>query len=182
MVTSRIGLSDSNQCGSPTFLSWILCETPEQILVHYRILSPGFTDKAKVWNRDVFGNLFHRKKCTLARLRGAQIALSNNPNNFLSWLEQELRTELAKVSKLEEEFWAMKSHITWLVEGDRNIGFYHTSALVHRSKNRINCLKDNMGNWLTEESDIADYIRTGFASLFMTSHNSLLLSLWNPSC
>ena len=84
MVTSRIGLSDSNQCGSPTFLSWILCETPEQILVHYRILSPGFTDKAKVWNRDVFGNLFHRKKRTLARLRGAQIALSNNPNNFLS--------------------------------------------------------------------------------------------------
>ena len=114
--------------------------------------------------------------------RGAQIALSNNPNNFMSCLEQELRTELAEVSKLEEEFWAMKSRITWLVKGDRNTSFYHTSALVRRSRNCINCLKDNKGNWLTEESDIANYIKTGFASLFMTSHSSLLLSLWDPPC
>ncbi|XP_075663223.1 uncharacterized protein LOC142632765 [Castanea sativa] len=105
-----------------------------------------FIDKAKVWNRDVFGNLFRRKKRTLARLRGAQIAFSNNPNIFLSRLEQELCTELVEVSKLEEEFWAMKLHITWLVEGDRNTGFYHTSALVRHSRNRINGLKDNMGN------------------------------------
>ena len=89
-----------------------------------------FTNKAKVWNRNVFGNLFHRKKCILARLRGVQIALSNNPNNFLVWLEQDLCTELSKVSKLKEEYWAIKSRITWLVEGDRNIAFYHTSALV----------------------------------------------------
>ena len=141
-----------------------------------------FTDKAKVWNRDVFGNLFHRKKHMLARLRGAQIALSNNPNNFMSCLEQELRTELVEVSKLKEEFGAMKSRITWLVKGDRNIGFYHTSILVCRSRNRINYLKDNIGNWLTEESGIADYIRIGFASLSMTSHSSLLLSLWDPPC
>ena len=78
----------------------------------------------------MFGNLFHRKKRILTKLRGAQIAFSNNPNNFLSCLEQELRTELAEVSKLEEEFWATKLRITWLVEGDRNTGFYHTSALV----------------------------------------------------
>lgn len=76
----------------------------------------------------------------------------------------------------------MKSRITWLVEGDRNTGFYHTSALVHHSRNRINGLKDNMGNWLTDESVITDYIRTGFASLFMTSHSSSLLSLWDPPC
>ena len=89
-----------------------------------------FTNKAKVWNRNVFGNLFHWKKCILARLRGVQIALSNNPNNFLVQLEQELRTELFEVLKLEEEYWAIKSRITWLVEGDRNITFYHTSTLV----------------------------------------------------
>ena len=89
-----------------------------------------FTNKAKVWNRNVFGNLFHWKKCILARLRGVQIALSNNPNNFLVRLEQELRTELFEVLKLEEEYWAIKSRITWLVEGDRNITFYHTSTLV----------------------------------------------------
>ena len=71
----------------------------------------------------MFGNLFHWKKCILARLRGVQIALSNNPNNFLVRLEQELRTELFEVLKLEEEYWAIKSRITWLVEGDKNITF-----------------------------------------------------------
>ena len=100
----------------------------------------------------------------------------------MSCLEQESHTELVEVSKLEEEFWAMKLRITWLVKGDRNIGFYHTSALVCRSRNRINYLKDNIGNWLTEENGIADYIRIGFTSLFMTSHNNLLLSLWDPPC
>ena len=129
----------------------------------------------------MFGNLLDWKKHTLARLRGVQIALSNNPKNFLIHLEQELRTELAEVSKLEEEFWAMKSRITWLVEGDKNTAFYHTSALVCRSRSRINCLKDNMGNWLNEESDIADFIRMGYAELFMSSHSSSLLSLWDPS-
>ena len=102
-----------------------------------------FIDKDKVWNRNVFGNLFHWKKRILARFRGVQIALSNNPNNFLVQLEQELRTELSEVLKLEEEYWAMQSHITWLVEGDRNTAFYHTSALVRQSRNRITCLKDH---------------------------------------
>ena len=125
-----------------------------------------FTDKAKVWNRNVFGNLFHRKKRILARLRGVQIALSNKPNNFLVWFEQELCTKLSEVLKLEEEYWTIKLHITWLVKGDRNTTFYHTSTLVRRSRNRITCLKDHMGNWLNEERDIA------------VSSGLVILSLW----
>ena len=141
-----------------------------------------FTNKAKVRNRNVFGNLFHWKKCILARLRGVQISLSNDPKNFLVRLEQELRTELFEVLKLEEEYWTIKLHITWLVKGDRNTAFYHTSALMRRSRNRITYLKDHMGNWLNEERDIANFIRTGYFELFMSSHNSSLLSLWDPPC
>ena len=44
-----------------------------------------FIDKDKVWNRNVFGNLFHQKKRILSRLRGVQIALSNNPTT--SWFD-----------------------------------------------------------------------------------------------
>ena len=73
-----------------------------------------FTNKAKVWNKNVFGNLFHWKKCILARLRGVQISLSNNPNSFLVRLEQELRTELSEILKLEDEYSAMKSSLGWL--------------------------------------------------------------------
>ena len=94
----------------------------------------------------MFGNLFHRKNLILARLKGVQIGLSNRPNEFLVHIETELHTKLAKVSAFEEEYWAMKSRITWLDKGDRNIVFYHTSALVRRNRNRISCLKDHLGN------------------------------------
>ncbi|KAK7855137.1 hypothetical protein CFP56_029376 [Quercus suber] len=50
--------------------------------------------------------------------------------------------EYAEVAKLEEEFWALKARILWLVEGDRNTSFYYTSALVCRRFNHILCMKD----------------------------------------
>lgn len=43
----------------------------------------SFINKARIWNRDCFGNVFHRKKRICARLNGIQIALANNPNSFL---------------------------------------------------------------------------------------------------
>ena len=107
----------------------------------------------------MFGNLFHRKRRITARLKGIQEKLSIRPNNFLVELEKNLRVEYAKVIRMEEEFWAMKAWILWLVEGDQNTAFYHTSALVHRRRNRILCMKDRVGNWLSRDKEIADYIR-----------------------
>ena len=139
-----------------------------------------FTEKAKIWNKNVFGNLFTRKKRVTARLRGIQVALASNPTSFLVNLERDLRVEFMEVSKLEEEFWALKSRITWLVEGDRNRGFYHTTALVRRRRNRISCIKDRVGNWINDEQEVADYIRHCFAELYTSSHNHSLLDTWNP--
>lgn len=92
----------------------------------------NFTVKANAWNKAEFGNLFHRKRRLVARLKGIQENLSIRPNNFLVDLERKLQLEFAEVIKLEEEFWAMKARILWLVEGDRNTAFCHTSALVRR--------------------------------------------------
>ena len=39
-----------------------------------------------------------------------------------------------------------------------------------------------MGNWLNEERDIVDFIKTGYSELFMSIHSSSLLSLWDPPC
>ena len=92
--------------------------------------------------------------------------MSLRPNAFLVDLERKLRFENVEVAKIEEEFWAMKARILWLVEGDKNTSFYHTSALVRRKRNRIICMKDRMGNWLNGEIEIADFIRQGFLDLF----------------
>ena len=119
----------------------------------------NFSSKAISWNKSQFGNLFQRKNKILARLKGIQNCLSLRPNSFLIELEGKLRLEYAEVAKLEEEFWAMKARILWLVEGDRNTSFYHTSTLVHCKRNRILCIKDRMGNWLNGEREIAGFIR-----------------------
>ncbi|XP_075634949.1 uncharacterized protein LOC142607348 [Castanea sativa] len=141
---------------------------------------PGLPEDSRIWNKNIFGNLFHRKKRVLARLGGIQAALSVNPNTVLVDLERDLRAEFNEIAKLEEEFWAMKSRITWLVEGDRNTSFYHTSASVRRRRNRISCMKDSVGNWIQGEREIADYIRKGFSNLFTSGHSYAFRSAWNP--
>ena len=119
----------------------------------------SFTNKARIRNRDYFGNIFYRKKRICARLNGIQTALANNPNSFLINLEKSLLIELEIVSNLEAEFWSMKSRISWVVEGDRNTAFFHTLALIRRRRNCISSMKDRMGNWLNREHDIANFIR-----------------------
>nr|POE76978.1 hypothetical protein CFP56_49691 [Quercus suber] len=77
-----------------------------------------FTNKATLWNKTVFGNLFARKRRLLARINGTQKALSNGPNQFLVQLEQGLIKEYSIIRLQEEEYWALKSPINWAAYGD----------------------------------------------------------------
>ena len=52
-----------------------------------------------------------------------------------------------------------------MVEGDRNTTFFHNSVLICRRKNRITCMKDSIGNWITGDRQVADFIRQGFIQL-----------------
>ena len=70
-----------------------------------------FTHKAQIWNKEVFGNIFVKKRQIMARLLGAQRALANNPNTFLINLQDQLAGEYSEILQLEEELWAMKSRV-----------------------------------------------------------------------
>ena len=100
----------------------------------------NFKTKAQSWNREVFGNVFIRKKKILARLLGTQRALAHCPNNFLINLQKQLLKEYNLTLELEEELWAMKSRTNWIIAGERNTICFHMSALNRRSKNRITCV------------------------------------------
>nr|XP_023912507.1 uncharacterized protein LOC112024102 [Quercus suber] len=52
-----------------------------------------FTDDARIWNKDVFGNLFHRKNRVEARLRGIQTSIAIRPSEHLLEIECQLRKE-----------------------------------------------------------------------------------------
>ena len=75
---------------------------PDNRRLHTAILD--FTNRAKKWNANVFGNLFARKRRTLTRLNGAQKALAENPNDFLLDLEKKVIEEYSLILLQEEEF------------------------------------------------------------------------------
>ena len=56
-----------------------------------------FTHKALTWNKEVFGNIFAKKKLIMARLLGTQRAIANNPNNFLINLQDQLSKEYNEI-------------------------------------------------------------------------------------
>ena len=128
-----------------------------------------FTQKAKEWNKNQFGNIFTRKKNLMLRLNGIQRALALRPSDFLVKLEDELLKELDHVLNQEEELWALKSKVNWMVQGDLNMTFYYVSTLIRQKRNQIMVIKNAMGDWIHEEGEIKDFIRSGFDLIFLSS-------------
>ena len=52
--------------------------------------------------------------------------------------------------------------------GDRNTSFFHLNTVVRRQRNKIRCLKDNMGEWIVEEEAVKEHILNGFKKLYST--------------
>ena len=59
-----------------------------------------------------------------------------------------------------------------MIQGDRNIAFYHVSTLVRRKRNQILAIKDLTGEWIHEEMGVREFIRKGFEGVYTSSHLS----------
>nr|POE68956.1 hypothetical protein CFP56_69615 [Quercus suber] len=75
----------------------------------------NFTRKAKTWNKEVFGDIFWKKRNLTVRLLSAEKALANNPLQRLIDIHKFLSGEVEKILVLEEELWGMKGRINWLI-------------------------------------------------------------------
>ncbi|OMO65780.1 reverse transcriptase [Corchorus capsularis] len=128
-----------------------------------------FAEVVKKWNKSSFGNIFQKKKRLLARLRGIQKARCNGENPFLVALEKELQHEYSKVLRQEELLWFQKARTKWIQSGDRNTTYFHTLALVKRSRNRIRSLKDSEGNWVNDQAVIKRMAVQHYKTLYTES-------------
>ena len=117
------------------------------------------------WNRDVFGNLFHKKKELWCRLEGIQRSWPHTHNRFLIKLEARLCTELDEVLDRIETLWFQKSRAEAIRDGDRNTQFYHLSTIIRR-RNKIEMLQDQQGNWIVDRDELQALVRNFFLDIF----------------
>ena len=72
---------------------------------HYSNAASHFVQAVQEWNREVFGNIFQRKRRLMARINGIQAALESYYSRGLERLEASLRNELEMVMGQEEIYW-----------------------------------------------------------------------------
>ena len=80
----------------------------------------------------------------MARLDGTQKALVERSSDCLVELERVLQRELNEVLNQQQELWALKSRMNWMVLGDRNTSSFFFSRVHY-------CSKKEKSNFLLKE-------------------------------
>lgn len=80
-----------------------------------------------------------------------------NPNTSLISLENQLHLKLELVLDQEHDLWALKSRVNWMIQGDHNASFYRVSVLAKRKRNHVALIKNDVGDWITEEREVMEF-------------------------
>ncbi|KAI9089132.1 hypothetical protein K1719_029411 [Acacia pycnantha] len=129
----------------------------------------SFKVEIQRWNSSIFGGIGKRKRWIFRRINGIQSKLElhpDAPSDFLIDLEMSLREYLEDVCFQEELLWIQKSSSDWVCLGDRNTGYYHLKALMHRKRNQVSRLKLSDGTSLEDDDLLSDYAREFFLDLY----------------
>ncbi|CAL1366863.1 unnamed protein product [Linum trigynum] len=83
-----------------------------------------------------------------------------------------LEMELSRQWDAEKVYWQQKSRVRWLKRGDQNSAYFHTVTRARRKRNFVAGLRDDEGEWVTEESGKAR-IATSFYQTLFTSESQV---------
>lgn len=114
----------------------------------------GLRIKLKQWNKEVFGDVQRRKEKLMVEIKTVQEVLEHNQTDALLAKEAELIKEFDVLLEQEELIWFQKSREKWVVTGDRNTKFFHTSTIIRRRRNRIEMLKNDEDVWISEATQL----------------------------
>lgn len=123
----------------------------------------GLRKTLSKWNKEVFGDVQKRKEKLMREIKEVQDMLDHNQSDALLKREEDLTCEFDVVLEQEEMIWYQKSREKWIVLGERNTKFFHTSTIIRRRRNRIELLRDDDGRWISNSQDLeklaTDYYR-----------------------
>lgn len=66
----------------------------------------------------------------------------------------------------EELYWHQKARLKWFHLGDKNTRFFYVTTVAMRKKNRIEALKDEIGNWIMDDFLLKEIKVQYYNSLF----------------
>ena len=136
-----------------------------------------------IFNKQVFGNIFRKKRNLENRLKGVQEKLERVDSISLALLERDLQKEYSDVLRQEELLWFQKSNEKWVKWGDRNTSFFHTQTIVRRKRNKVSGLFLNDGSWNIDAEVLKTEAMGFYQNLFCSSENvdlSLLSDAYFP--
>lgn len=90
-----------------------------------------------------------------------------------------LTDTLRKAYKEEDSFWAQRSRISWLKNGDRNTGFFHAVTRQRRMLNSFSVIEKEDGSEVFKEPEIASVISGYFSEMFKSSGHTDFSDLQN---
>ncbi|XP_057453240.1 uncharacterized protein LOC130745118 [Lotus japonicus] len=111
--------------GGPNFVSSMDCVRQDSLL----------------FNHEVFGNIFRRKRRIADQIRRVQERLETVDSAYLHRRLGELRKDQEEVLAQEEMLWFQKSREKWVRYGDRNTSFFHAQTIIRRRRNHIQGLE-----------------------------------------
>ncbi len=118
------------------------------------------------WNREVFGNINHRKDVLLESIQALDaIEESRSLSPEENAAKFQSISDFEDVLLLDEITWGQKSRATWLWEGDKNTRFFHRVANSNHRFNTIGRLMVN-GVITTDQDEIGEGLVSFYSRLF----------------
>lgn len=131
-----------------------------------------------IFNQEVFGNIFKRKRQVEKRLKGVQQYFNRVDSLHHALLEKDLQREYNDILFQEEMHRYQKSREQWVKFGDKNNAFFHAQTIIRRKRNKIHRLQLPNGIWSTDSSTLQEEAQRFFKNLFCSNqHNNNNLTL-----
>ena len=120
----------------------------------------------KKWNEFKFGNVSVKKQTLWCKLND----LDAKEETFILSAEEKLdqtnlRSDIEKLTLMDETSWRQKSRVLHLKEGDANTKFFHRMANSNRKNSGIESLMVN-GTLSSDQGIIANHITHFFMNLY----------------
>lgn len=119
-------------------------------------------EKLLVWRKKESSN----SNIKIQHLRGQMECLQERggQRDWEAW--HQLKLQLEATYKDEEEYWARKSRVEWLQEGEQNTKFFHSVTSQRRRSNRIDRLENLTGGVCEGEAEVTSEVCDFYKSLF----------------